>query len=108
MEHGDKNSMRFAGKRIDELNHRQRMGVLTEIAKAEKEQRLRDILKKYGKFDKEQLEAAIRQMEGNIKALQATQVSEHEKIKEYRNLMGDCDLRDKELAEAGFDARTVV
>ena len=108
MEHGNKDSMRWRGQPLSELTHRQRMGILTEMAKVEKEQKLRDILNKYGKFDKEQLEGAIRQMEGNIKALQATQILEHAKIKEYRNLMADCDLRDKELSKAGFDARTDI
>ncbi len=108
MEHGDKSSMRWHGKRLEQLTHRERMGVLTEIAKADKEQRLRDILGKYGKYDKEQLEGAIRQMEGNIKALQSTQVAEHAKIREYRQLMADCDKRELELARAGFDADTVL
>ena len=83
------------------------MNVLTQMARIKEEQKLADILRKYGKYDKEQLEAAIRQMEGNIKNLQRVQAEESQKIREYRTMMDQCDERDRKLAEAGY-ADTVL
>ena len=104
MEHGDKTSMRFKGQRIEDLTHAQRIDVQLKVAESERKQLLEGIVAKYPKYDVIQLEAAIRQMEGNIVNLQRVQVEEHTKIKEYRNLVAECQQRDRELESNGFDA----
>ncbi|RLE21490.1 MAG: hypothetical protein DRJ50_09140 [Actinobacteria bacterium] len=78
MEHGDKDSIRLQGRKIAELPHRERFSVLKQIAHNDEEQGLKDILRRFPLYDIEQLKAAIRQMEGNIKRLQMTQSEEHQ------------------------------
>tara|TARA_R110002096_G_C14661938_1_gene728450 strand:- start:44644 stop:44958 length:315 start_codon:yes stop_codon:yes gene_type:complete len=103
MNHGDPNSIRIMGKPIEQLTHAQRVDVMKQKQTAERKQQLDGILSQYPKYDIVQLEAAVRQMDGNIKQLQATQILEHNKIKEYRVHISQCEARDKRLKAAGFE-----
>lgn len=100
--HGDPDSRRWRGKTIDELPVREREIALGQIIDADRKQKKQDILRRTNRYDPIQLDAAIRQMEGNIKNMQEVISEEHQKIAEYRMLIRQAEARDQELRANGF------
>lgn len=99
-------SIRINNMKIDNLplgqGNAAREG-LSAFLKTDKETKKNNILAKFPKHKADFLESQVKECKNNIKKIKEFKSSLKDKITEYRQLISDCDFREKEIEKYNKD-----